>query len=338
MQILLMNWLAADVAELEQQRCKDVAFDIWRGRPDQDPTPPLEICRDAVAVINYSGVETLGREPAAFERCQIVVRSSTGYDNIDLAGWSARGIPVCNVPDYATTEVADHAIALMLGLTRGTIMYHDVLLREGALGWRFDVAPLVRRLRGAVFGVVGLGRIGLAAANRAVGFGMDVVFYDPYVATGIELAVGFRRLHRLTDLLASSDVVSLHTPLTLETKNMIDANALAAAKPGLVLINTARGAIVDLDALHAALERGRVGGAALDVLPQEPFDQTHPLIAAWLAQEPWTKGRLSFSPHAAFFSAASIVDMRLKALEVVQAYLTEGRLMNCVNLKQLGKA
>lgn len=337
MRILLMNWLGVDAAEPERQRCKDVAFDLWRGRPDQDPTPPIEICRDAVAVINYSGVETLGREPAAFERCRIVVRSSTGYDNIDLAGWSARGIPVCNVPDYATTEVADHAIALMLALTRGTVVYHDALLREGALGWRFDAAPLVRRLRGATFGVVGLGRIGLAAANRAAAFGMDVVFYDPYVAAGLELATDFGRVPRLTGLLASSDVVSLHTPLTPETTNMIDARALAAAKPGLVLINTARGAIVDLDALYVALKRGQVGGAALDVLPREPFDPAHPLIAAWLAQEPWTRGRLTLSPHAAFFSAASMADMRLKALETAMAYLTEGRLVNCVNLKQLGQ-
>ncbi len=338
MRILCMNWLAADNGDLERQRFDDVAFDLWRGRPDQDPRPPEDICRDALAVINYSGVEKLGREPAAFERCRIVVRASTGYDNMDLAGWAARGVPVCNVPDYATTEVADHAIALMLALTRGTISYHEVLRREGAPGWRFNVAPLVRRLRGAVFGVVGLGRIGLAAANRAAGFGMDVVFYDPYLATGAELAVGFRRVDRLMDLLASSDVISLHAPLTAETRNMIDGAALAAAKPGVVLVNTARGAIVDLDALHAALKRGQVGGAALDVLPQEPFDQAHPLIADWLAHEPWLEGRLALSPHAAFFSPASMVDMRLKAVEVVLAYLREGRLMNCVNAALLGKA
>jgi len=119
---------------------------------------------------------------------------------------------------------------------------------------------------------------------------------------------------------------------------MIDAAALAAAKPGLVLVNTARGRVVDLDALYAAIKRGQVGGAALDVLPQEPFDQTHPLIAAWLAQEPWIKGRLSLTPHAAFYSAASMLDMRLKALEVLLTYLREGRLMNCVNLNQLSRA
>ena len=333
-----MNWLAADSGDLERERFDDVAFDFWRGRPDQDPSPPEDMCREALAVINYSGVEQLGREPAAFERCRIVVRASTGYDNMDLAGWAARGVPVCNVPDYGVTEVADHAIALMLALTRGTISYHEALRREGAPGWRFDGAPLVRRLRGAVFGVVGLGRIGLATANRAAAFGMDVVFYDPYLATGAELAVGFRRVDCLTDLLASSDVVSLHAPLTAESRNMIDAAALAAAKPGVVLVNTARGAIVDLDALYLALKRGQVGGAALDVLPQEPFDEAHPLIADWLAREPWIEGRLALSPHAAFFSPASMVDSRVKAVKVALAYLREGRLTNCVNAALLAKA
>ena len=151
---------------------------------------------------------------------------------MDLAGWAARGIPVCNVPDYATTEVADHAIALMLALTGGIVSYHEALRREGAPGWRFNAAPLVRRLRGAVFGVVGLGRIGLAAANRAAGFGMDVVFYDPYLATGAELAVGFRRADRLMDLLASSDIISLHAPLTAETRNMIDAGRVGRRQAG----------------------------------------------------------------------------------------------------------
>jgi D-3-phosphoglycerate dehydrogenase/C-terminal binding protein len=337
MRILCTNWLAADEAELERQRYHDVAVDLWRGPPSQDPAPPPEFCRDAAAVINYSGVEGLGREPAEFPSCRIVVRAGVGYDNLDLAGWSARGIPACNVPDYGTTEVADHAIALMLSLARGTASYHEVLRREGPSGWRFDAAPLARRLRGAVFGVVGLGRIGLAAANRAAAFGMQVQFFDPYLPSGTELAVGFGRVHRLAELMAVSDVLSLHAPLTKETTRMIDAAALAAAKPGLILVNTARGAIVDLDALHDALKSGQIGGAALDVLPIEPLPSQHPLMAAWLAHEAWIDGRLTLSPHAAFYSPASMTDMRLKALQVVLGYLRDGRLINCVNSSQLAR-
>jgi D-3-phosphoglycerate dehydrogenase/C-terminal binding protein len=332
-----MNWSSTDAAELESQRHPDITFDIWRGKPSQSPTPPIEICRDAEAVINYS-VELLGREPPEFARCRIAVRAGVGYDNMDLAGWAARGVPVCNVPDYSTTEVADHAIAMMLSLARGTTLYDALLRRELEAGWRFGAAPLIRRLRGAVFGVVGLGRIGLATANRAAAFGMRVVFYDPYLVPGVELAVGFERVHKLADLLAVSDVLSLHTPATAETRNLIDAAALAAAKTGMILVNTARGSIVDLDALPAALKRGQVGGAALDVLSQEPLDPAHPLIAAWLAREPWIEGRVTLSPHAAFYSPASVIDLRLKSIEGVLAYLREGRLLNCVNTALLGKA
>lgn len=127
-------------------------------------------------------------------------------------------------------------------------------------------------------------------------------------------------------------------PWDEEAAAFVDGAALAAAKPGVVLVNTTRGAIVDLDALHAALKRGQIGGAALDVLPRGPFDQAHPLITDWLAHELWTEGRLAFSPHAAFFSLASMMDMLLKAMEVALAYLREGRLMNCVNAALLGKA
>ena len=104
MRILCMNWLAADSGDLEREQIGDVAFDFWRGRPDQDPAPPEDMCREAQAVINYSGVEQLGREPAAFERCRIAVRASTGYDNMDLAGWAARGVPVCNVLTTASRK------------------------------------------------------------------------------------------------------------------------------------------------------------------------------------------------------------------------------------------
>jgi D-3-phosphoglycerate dehydrogenase/C-terminal binding protein len=336
MRILCMNWSATDEAELESQRHKDVTFDIWRSRPGQSVTPPIEICRDADGVINYT-IEGLGRELADFGRCRIAVRAGVGYDNMDLAGWAARGVPVCNVPDYGTTEVADAAIALMLSLARGTTLYDAVLHREGAKGWNFAVAPLIRRLRGAVFGVVGLGRIGLAAANRAAAFGMRVVFYDPYVVPGLELAVGFGRVHKLADLLSVSDVISLHTPATEETTNLINAERLQAMKPGAILVNTARGAIVDLDALYAALKSGQIGGAALDVLAEEPLDVAHPLIAAWRAREPWIEGRLALSPHAAFYSPASVIDLRLKAVECALTYLQEGRLTNCVNTALLGR-
>ena len=181
-----------------------------------------------------------------------MVREGVGYDTIDLPAWSARGVPVCNVPDYGTTEVADHALALLLALARGTASYQEAV-RDNPDGWKYGAAPLVRRLRGQTFAVLGLGRIGLATARRAAAFDMKVIFYDPYLPNGAELAVGYERVRSLDEVMKRADILSVHTPLTDETRGMVGATSLAKAKPELIVINTARGPIVDLDALAEAL-------------------------------------------------------------------------------------
>jgi len=167
---------------------------------------------------------------------------------------------------------------------------------------------------------------------------MRVVFYDPYLLNGADLATGYERVDSLAALAARSDVLSIHAPLTDATRGMIGAACFAAAKPGLVIVNTARGPIVDLDALTDALRTGRIAGAALDVLPKEPADPAHPLIRAWRDRETWLDGRLVLTPHAAFYSPASLVDLRRKSVEVVVTYLRDGRLTNCVNQEFLTHA
>lgn len=331
MRILCANWQVEDDAELEREHYPDFDFVLARSSTDVAAALDPEICAEVDAVINYSPTLNVAAPPAAFPRARIAVRSGVGFDNIDTAGWRARGIPACNVPDYGTTEVADHAIALMLALTRGTSSYGAALAGQGAGGWSFALAPLVRRHRGAVFGIVGLGRIGLAAARRAAAFDMRVVFFDPYLSSGVDLSTGYERVHSLAELVARCDIVSIHAPLTEETRGMIGASALAAAKPGLVVVNTARGPIVDLTALEEAMRAGTVAGAGLDVLASEPGDLDHPLLAAWRKREDWIADRLLITPHAAFYSPAAMRDLRLKSVEVVHAYLVEGRLTNCVN-------
>ena len=268
---------------------------------------------------------------AKLRKCRIFVTPKVGFDNIDLAAWGAMGIPVCNVPDYGTLEVADHAMALMLSLMKG-ITFHSRELKADPHGrWRPALNPFGRRLSACTFGVVGLGRIGTAAVLRARAFGMDCVAYDPYIDNGQELALGIRRVHSLTGLFGQCDVVSIHAPLSEETEKLIDARVLAASKPGLILINTARGPIVDLDALHDALKTTQVQAAGLDVLPEEPADPAHPLIRDWAAGEQWIDHRLLITPHSAFFTPESVYDMRFKGGEVAVTYLAEGRLQNCVN-------
>jgi len=269
------------------------------------------------------------------KRCRIFVTPKVGFDNIDLAAWAELGIPVCNVPDYGTQEVADHAMALLLSLMKG-ITFHTRELKKDPRGlWRPALNPYGKRLSACTCGIVGLGRIGTAATLRAKAFGMDVVVFDPYISNGSELALGVRRVHSLTELFAQCDVVSLHAPLSAETEKLINAEVLAASKPGLILINTARGPIIDLDALYHALKADQLQAVGLDVLPVEPADPEHPLIKAWAANEEWIDHRLLITPHSAFFTPESVYDMRYKGGEVALTYLTSGRLQNCVNQEML---
>ena len=269
------------------------------------------------------------------KRARIVVRNGVGYDSVDLEACGKAGIAVCNVPDYGTTEVADTAIAMMLTFARGTSVLNAALRTDLAGSWNPMVNVTARRLRGATFGVIGLGRIGTAAALRARAFGMNVAFYDPLLPNGADLSFGFTRAWSLESLLGMSDVVTLHTPLTTETKSMINAAAIKAMKPDAYLINTARGPICDTSALLDGLKSGKLTAVGLDVLPKEPAAITDPLIAAWHADEPWIRGRVLINPHSGFYSPSSFVDLRRKTIETTIAYLRDGKLMNCVNAEFL---
>ncbi len=265
------------------------------------------------------------------DRLGILVAPRVGVDPFDLDDWTRRGVPVCNVPDYGTLEVADHAMAFMLALLRG-IEFHTTALRTDLHDhWRPTLNPLGRRLSTLTLGIVGLGRIGSAVALRARAFGMRVQFFDPWLPRGAGLALGAERVDSMAALFAAADVVSLHTPLTAETRYMVDARMLAACRPGLLLINTARGELLDLDALYQALREDRVGGAGLDVLPEEPPDAGHPLLADFQAQAPWLQGRLLLTPHAAYVTPESTRDKRAKGAQVAARWLLDGVLENCVN-------
>ena len=264
-------------------------------------------------------------------RCRIFIVPKVGFDNIDLEKYGKVGIPVCHVPDYGTQEVADHAMGLLLCLMKGISRYDNRLRAAPVAHWKPMDHPLALRLSEAKLGILGLGRIGTAMALRAKAFGMQVTFYDPYRANGADLALGIQRTESLEALLAESDIVSLHAPLTDETRKMIDATALAHAKQGLVLINTARGEIIDIDALYDAMKTGQLGGAGLDVMPEEPSNLARPLINAWHQQEGWLADRLLITPHAAFYTPQSLYDMRAKGIPVALKYLRTGRLENCVN-------
>ena len=262
--------------------------------------------------------------------CKLIVRCGVGYDNVDFRFARERGIPVANVPDYGTEEVADSAIGLTLALARGINQLNSIY-RAAPDGWTYRSAAPLYRLRGRVFGVVGLGRIGTAAAVRARALGMDVAFFDPYLADGYDKALGIRRVETLDELLRQAFVLSLHTPLTPETRGLINAAAIARMPRGSFLVNTARGGIVDTSAIPPAIESGHLAGAGIDVLPVEPPAAGDPLIRAWRDPGHPAYHRVIVNPHAAFYAEEGLLDMRTKGARAVRNALLGRPLLNVVN-------
>src|SRR5262249_22878839 len=244
-----------DVAEL-----KTVWIELNAPLPDE--------VLDAHALILWHGPIVTAPMIARMKNCRVIVRNGVGFDTVDIAAAAKAGIPVCNVPDYGTEEVADHAIALTLALYR---QLFPLDAEAKTLGWKINYAPKMRRLRTQTFGVIGLGRIGTAAALRAKALGLRVVFYDPYVPNGTHKAVGIERVGSLDEILKTADTISIHCPLNAEHRKMIGANQIAMMKPGSFLVNTARGDIVEKAPVFAALRSGPLAGAGLDVVENEPL-------------------------------------------------------------------
>ena len=265
-----------------------------------------------------------------FPRLRALVRMGVGFDRIDLAAAARQGITVCNVPDYGTTEIADHAMALVLALRRGIILHHDSQRRDPPAAWDAIETALIDRSKGQTFGILGLGRVGTAVALRANAFGFRVVFFDPYISNGTELALGIERARTVPDLLAISNVLSLNCLLSAETRGIIGEAELAQLPPHAIVINTARGALLDIDALEKLLKIGHVAGAGLDVLPVDPPGAEPPsLLRAYRRREGWLEGRVVFTPHVAYYSQKARHDMRVKSAETMNAALA-GRPRNVI--------
>ena len=247
---------------------------------------------------------------------------ATGYNVVDTAAAAARGIPVCNVPDYGTEAVAQFTFALLLELCH-RVGDHSRGVHGGEWCQKTDFCywnTPQRELAGLTFGAVGYGRIGRAAARIARAFGMKVLACGPHLTPG-PLEDGATAVP-LEELLAAADVVSLHCPLTAENAGMIDENAIAAMKPGVLLLNTARGPLVKEADLAAALKSGRVAGAALDVVSAEPIRPDNPLLGA---------PNCILTPHMAWGAKAARQRLMDTAVENLRSFLA-GKTINAVNL------
>jgi D-3-phosphoglycerate dehydrogenase len=255
------------------------------------------------------------------KKCRIISRFGIGVDNVDLAAATQAGIVVTKVPDYCIDEVSDHAMALLLSLVR-KIPFSNARAHAGK--WEMPAVAPIHRLRGRVLGLVGFGRIPQLVAPKAKAFGLRVVAYDPYVPQAVMDQAGVGRVE-FTELVETSDYISIHSPLLPETHHLFNAEVFRQMKPSAVLVNTARGPVVDEVALARALDAKQLAGAALDVLEQEP-PVTSPLFG---------RDNVILTPHTSFYSVESLEELQTKAAEEVVRVLSGEAPRNPVNPEAL---
>jgi len=282
----------------------------------------LDLVSDAEIVLLFHDISITHLSLSKMDHCKAIVRCGVGYNNVDIAAAGNAGIVVCNVPDYGTEDVADHAMMLLLAVTRKLLPSHEGI-RAGA--WDSTVVFGTPRLRGKTLGLIGCGRIGAAMALRAKAFGMEVCFYDPHVKPGTDKMLGIKRVWSIEELFEQAQFISIHCWLDNESAHIINRKTLAHLIPGSVLINTARGGCVDEKALLDSLDTGRLAGAGLDVSEVEPVSckdlRTHPRVV-------WT-------PHVAYYSVEGYREMRMKGAEEGKRILAGRKALNPVNLRWL---
>jgi D-3-phosphoglycerate dehydrogenase len=301
----------ADYPDVAQERAilEAVGAELIREHVTTEDELIRVLARADVVLTQYA--QLTARVIDSLDRCRGIVRYGVGYDTVDLAAATRRGIPVCNVPDYGTDEVSDHAITLLLAVARKLIP-----LARGVQDGIWSLEPIkpVGRLRGRTLGIVGLGRIGALTAAKAQAFGIRVIACDPYrpMHYFAERNVGRAELDAL---LRESDYVSLHAPLSNDTRHLIGERTLGLMKPTAFLVNTARGGLVDAAALAHALRSGQIAGAALDVAETEPIPRDSPLLGL---------ENCIITPHAAWYSDESSAALqRLAGEEAARLLLGE---------------
>jgi D-3-phosphoglycerate dehydrogenase / 2-oxoglutarate reductase len=271
----------------------------------------LEVARDADGVlVTYAKLP--GELLRQLRRCKVIGRFGLGVDNIDIKTAAALDIVVTYVPDYCLQEVSDHAMALLLALAR-KVPYSNTLVQTGR--WDMPAVVPIRRLEGQILGLVGLGNIPRRVALKAKAFGLKVVAHDPYVSAAVAQELGVE-LIGFEQLLEISDFISVHAPLTPQTRGLFNAQAFDRVKKGAYIINTARGPLLDEAALVAALDSGRLGGAALDVVATEPLSKDSPLLG---------RANVILTPHTGFYSAEALDELQTKCASDVASVLSGGQ-------------
>ena len=296
---------------------------------DADTMPlehALRLCEGADGIL-CRRIEVPRELLQRFRRCRIILRYGVGTDNIDVDAATDLGIIVGHVPSYCADEVSSHAIALLLASLRH-VAGTDRRLRAG--GWDVRRGEAIHRMAGRTLGIVGLGGIGRSVARKMAGWGLRLVAADPFVEPAVASDLGVE-LVDFDTLCRESDFVSLHCPLLPETRHLVGRRALSLMRPGAVLVNTARGPLVDTTSLLAALDDGRLSGAALDVFEDEPLPADSPLRR---------HDKVVLTDHTAWYSEESQVELQHKAADAIVAVCSgglPGSLANPTVLKRLGR-
>jgi D-3-phosphoglycerate dehydrogenase len=315
-QVLILDSVFSQYDE-EKKILKQIDADLVIRNPVSEKETIFLVSKTDAVIVN---LHPIGKPVIdAMTRCKIISRYGVGYDNVDVESATARGIWVANVPDYCVEETADHTIALLLALTR-RIALKDRLIREGI--WKHkDAQPLNRMSRG-VLGIIGYGRVGQMVHNKLSGFGFKKILVVDHHKSKSMVSGRGARLVGLEELLQEADYISLHVPLTEKTFHMIGAAELKMMKDGVILVNTSRGAVIDEKALVAALSRGKIGGAGLDVFETEPLPFSHPF---------GKYNDVILTDHSAYYSPESVRELKSRAAENVVLFFKEGAPRNAVN-------
>ncbi|MGH8870443.1 MAG: C-terminal binding protein [Acidimicrobiia bacterium] len=288
--------------EVERGLLADIDAELTVATGDVESV--LATAADADAILN-TYLPWTADSIARLTRCKIIARYGIGFDNVDLKAAADAGIVVTNVPDYSVEEVATHALALILASLRKVVVADDSV-RSGT--WSIDNFRPIRRLSTLTVGLVGYGRIARRIAAPLEALGANIIAHDPYLQPGPDMPP----LLEFETVLSRSDIISLHLPLTEETRGIIGAEALAKMRPGAILVNTSRGPLVDLEALTLSLKEGSIGGAGLDVFDAEPLD------ASRIEGVP----NLIVTPHMAYYSEEALAESQRKAATQVIKVLT----------------
>ena len=272
------------------------------------------------------------------KRCKIIVRYGVGFDNVDTKQSGLQNIAVCNVPDYGVDEVSDHALGLIINLSRYLTGNDNDLrkqIKNNKIEWKYDLNKNQIRLKNLNLGIIGLGRIGSSLSLKSKNIFKQIYFYDPYIPDGLEKSLNIKKKENLIDLFKLSDIISVHVPSSKKNKFFLKNSYFNNAKRNLIFINTSRGDLVKNDTLHKYFSKGKIAGLGLDVFENEPINEKDNLTRLWL--NPKNIGKIIFTPHNAFYSKQALFEIRYKALITLKNYFEKKKLKNCVNLSFFSK-